>query len=60
MIMIRNLETGNYDQSVVLINQIRVRARTTPIIGGGQSPQGALSDRNDSSIDEEQTRQWLM
>jgi len=54
------LETGNYAQSVVLINRIRERARTTPTIDGGQPPQGTLPDRNENSTDEGQIRDWLI
>lgn len=53
-------ELGNYGDAIALINQVRQRARNTVAIGGGTTPAGTLPDRNVSSTDKTQIKNWLI
>ncbi|RQP17626.1 RagB/SusD family nutrient uptake outer membrane protein [Parapedobacter defluvii] len=52
-------ELGNYAEAVGIINDIRARARTTPVLGGGTAPAGTLPARNAAVTDKAQVQQWL-
>ena len=52
-------ETAAYGNAIALINQVRTRARTSPIAGGGNAPAGTLPDRP-STTDKAQIQGWLM
>ena len=52
-------ETGSYAQAIAIINQIRARARTTPLLGNGLPPTGTLPDRP-ASTDKAQIKAWLI
>ena len=52
-------ELGNYPQAIASINEVRQRARNTPLVGGGTAPAGTLPDRGDST-DKAQVKAWLM
>lgn len=53
-------EQDKYMDAVTIINQIRRRARTTPIIGGGTLPGGTLPDRNVNTNNKGDVKTWLM
>ncbi|PPK99618.1 RagB/SusD family nutrient uptake outer membrane protein [Parapedobacter indicus] len=52
-------ELGNYPEAIGIINGIRTRARTTPVLGGGMAPAGTLPARNVAVTDKAQVQQWL-
>ncbi len=52
-------ELGEYPQAIALINEVRARARTSPILGGGMAPAGTLPDRNVNTANKDQVKQWL-
>jgi hypothetical protein len=52
-------ELGNYTQAIALINRVRARARTTPLIGGGLPAAGTLPDRP-ASTDKATIKTWIM
>lgn len=52
-------ELGNHAQAIALINQVRDRARNTPLIAGGSVPVGALPARA-GSTDGAQVKNWLI
>lgn len=53
-------EQGAYAEAITLINAIRQRARTTVTITGGTAPTGTLPDRDASSTNKEQIKDWLI
>src|SRR5690606_22004698 len=52
-------ELGNYPEAIGIINDIRARARTTPVLGGGTAPAGTLPERNAAVTDPALVKQWL-
>lgn len=52
-------ETGDYSGAVTIINQIRLRARTSPTADGSAIPVGTLRDRG-SSTNASEIKGWLM
>jgi len=52
-------ETSDQAGAIALINQVRNRARTTPLITGGGAPAGTLPDRP-ASTDKALVKSWLM
>ncbi|MGB4774038.1 MAG: RagB/SusD family nutrient uptake outer membrane protein [Daejeonella sp.] len=52
-------ETGNYAGAIVIINQIRERARTTITAMGGVPPVGTLPDRP-ASTDQAIIKEWVV
>lgn len=52
-------ELGDYTEAIGIINEIRARARTTPVLGGGTVPAGTLPDRNVAVTDKAQIQQWI-
>lgn len=52
-------ETGNSAAALLIINQIRTRARTTVIATGGTAPAGTLPARP-ASTDKAQIKTWLI
>jgi hypothetical protein len=52
-------ELKDFPGAIALINDIRSRARNTPIIGGGTAPAGTLAARP-ASTDQNQIKTWLM
>lgn len=53
-------ETGNYPGAITLINSVRSRARNSVSANGSMPPAGTLPDRNVSSTDKVQIKNWLM
>jgi len=54
------LETGDYQQAIRLINEVRARARNTSTVTGGTAPSGTLPDRNLQVTDPAIIKAWLM
>ncbi len=54
------LELGNYPQSIAIINSIRSRARNSVTALGTTAPAGTLPDRDVTSTDKTQIKNWLM
>src|SRR6202521_899999 len=52
-------ETTNYPQAIIIINQIRARARTSVTAAGTLPPAGTLPDRA-ASVDKAQIKGWLI
>ncbi|WP_316816440.1 RagB/SusD family nutrient uptake outer membrane protein [Pedobacter nyackensis] len=52
-------ELNDFPAAIALINEIRLRARNTPLIGGGTAPVGTLPNRP-ASTDKVQIKNWLM
>jgi starch-binding outer membrane protein, SusD/RagB family len=52
-------ETTNYPQAILIINQIRARARTSVTAAGTLPPAGTLPDRA-ASVDKAQIKGWLI
>lgn len=52
-------ELGNPTAAIAAINEVRTRARNTPVLGGGSAPAGTLPDRNTAATDNTQIRQWI-
>lgn len=52
-------ETADYTGAIAIINQIRLRARTSPTADGSAIPAGTLANRP-SSNDKTQIKNWLM
>lgn len=55
-----SLETGNYPAAIALINQVRARARNNITVDGTTPPPGTLPDRDVTSTNKEQIKEWLM
>lgn len=53
-------ETGNYPGAIAIINNIRARARTTVKADGTFAPAGTLPDRDITSVNKDQIRNWLI
>lgn len=53
-------ETGNYPGAIAIINNIRARARTTVKADGTFAPAGTLADRDVTSVNKDQIRDWLI
>lgn len=53
-------ETGNYADAIAIINTVRQRARTTISAGGTYPPAGTLPDRDVTSTNKDQIKQWLV
>jgi starch-binding outer membrane protein, SusD/RagB family len=53
-------ETGAYADAIAIINSIRERARTTVRIDGTHAPAGTLPDRDVTSTNKEQIKNWLI
>jgi hypothetical protein len=53
-------ETGNYPGAIAIINNIRARARTTVKADGTFPPAGTLADRDITSVNKDQIRNWLI
>ncbi len=53
-------ETGNYSGAVAIINKIRQRARLTITADGTYPPAGSLPDRDVTSTDKVQIKNWLI
>ncbi|WP_069660956.1 RagB/SusD family nutrient uptake outer membrane protein [Arcticibacter eurypsychrophilus] len=54
------LETGDYPAAITIINSIRTRARNTVTADGTITPAGTLPNRNVSSTDKTQIKDWLV
>ena len=54
------LETGAFENSVLIINEIRERARNSITMDGTIPPAGTLPDRNLTSTNKEEIMNWLM
>ena len=54
------IETGSYPAAIALINSVRQRARQTITAEGTYSPTGTLPDRDESSTDKAQLKNWLI
>ena len=52
-------ETGAFVAAISILNQIRLRARTSPTADGSVVPSGTLADRP-SSTDKVQIKNWIM
>lgn len=53
-------ETGSYADAIAIINSIRERARNNVKIDGSHAPAGTLPDRDVSSTNKEQIKDWLV
>ena len=53
-------ETGDYAAAVTLINKVRQRARLTITVNGTFPPVGTLPDRDITSTDKTQIKNWLI
>ncbi len=53
-------ETGDYSGAVTIINKIRQRARLTVTADGNYPPVGTLPDRDVTSTDKAQIKNWLI
>ncbi len=53
-------ETGSYAEAIAIINKIRERARLSPNAKGVVPPAGTLPDRDVSSTDKNQIKDWLV
>ncbi|MGE5106753.1 MAG: RagB/SusD family nutrient uptake outer membrane protein [Sphingobacteriales bacterium] len=53
-------ETGSYPAAIAIINTIRQRARTAVNAGGTIPPVGTLPDRDVTSTNKDQIKQWLI
>ncbi|HET7115613.1 MAG TPA: RagB/SusD family nutrient uptake outer membrane protein [Hanamia sp.] len=53
-------ETGKYSDAIAIINKIRQRARLTPDAKGVVPPAGTLPDRDITSTDKNQIKDWLV
>lgn len=53
-------ETGAYADAIALINKVRSRARLTIAADGTYPPAGTLPDRNITSTDKTQIKDWLV
>jgi hypothetical protein len=53
-------ETGDYAAAVTLINKVRQRARLTITVNGTFPPVGTLPDRDVTSTDKTQIKNWLI
>lgn len=53
-------ETGKYSDAIAIINKIRQRARLTPDAKGIVPPAGTLPDRDVTSTDKNQIKDWLV
>src|SRR5665647_1303536 len=53
-------ETGVYPAAIALINSVRQRARLTVTADGTYPPAGTLPDRNVTSTDKDQIKDWLI
>lgn len=54
------IETGSYAAAIAIINKIRQRARTSPNANGSLPPAGTLPDRDVTSTNKDQVKQWLI
>ena len=54
------METGKLPEAIMLINSIRLRARTGPTVSGSAPPLGTLPDRSIATTDKTQVRNWLI
>ena len=54
------LETSNLHDAIVIINQIRARARTSLDATGNLPPAGTLPDRDVNTTDKNVVKDWLM
>lgn len=54
------IETGKYPQAIAIINLIRKRARTSTNANGTLPPAGTLADRDVTSTNKEQIKEWLI
>lgn len=52
-------ELNNPGNAIQIINQIRQRARTSPMPGGGNPPAGTLPDRNVNETNKDVVRNWI-
>jgi starch-binding outer membrane protein, SusD/RagB family len=53
-------ETGKYAEAIAIINRIRQRARTGVAIGGSLPPVGTLPDRDVTSTNKTQIKNWII
>jgi hypothetical protein len=53
-------EKTNPSAAIGLVNQVRLRARTTPRVTGGTAPAGTLPDRNIATTDKALVKDWIM
>ena len=53
-------ETGSYPAAIAIINQIRARARNTVTVAGTIPPAGTLPDRDVTSVNKAQIKDWLI
>lgn len=53
-------ETGKYSDAVAIINKVRQRARLSPDAKGVVPPAGTLPDRDVTSTDKNQIKDWLV
>jgi len=53
-------ETGAYTDAINIINEIRKRARTSVAADGSQPPAGTLPDRDVTSTNKDQIKNWLV
>jgi starch-binding outer membrane protein, SusD/RagB family len=53
-------EMGNYPEAIAVINHVRTRARTGVAVDGSMPPPGTLPDRNISSTDKAEIKNWLI
>lgn len=54
------LEIGNFENSILIINQIRERARNSITVDGTTPPAGTLPNRNVASTNKEEIMNWLI
>jgi hypothetical protein len=54
------LETDNYALAIGIINSLRARARNSVTIDGTTAPEGTLPDRDVTSTDEAEIKDWLI
>jgi hypothetical protein len=54
------LETDNYALAIGIINSLRERARNSITIDGTTAPEGTLPDRDVTSTDEAEIKDWLI
>ncbi len=55
-----SIETGVYPQAIAIINSVRQRARLTPTAAGTYPPAGTLPNRDVTSTNKDQIKNWLV
>ncbi|SFC77832.1 Starch-binding associating with outer membrane [Parapedobacter composti] len=52
-------ELGRPAEAIAILNDIRQRARNTPLLGGGNTPEGTLPPRDAAVTDKADVQQWI-